>query len=56
MREILGKLLACPICSASLLFEGIIRESRYVNGYFKCPSGHMFQVKDQIGLLKDAKL
>jgi len=56
MHDKLGKLLACPICSASLLFEGTIHESRYVNGYFKCRSGHMFQVKEQIGLLKDVKL
>jgi len=56
MHDKLGKLLACPICSASLRFEGTIRESRYVNGHFKCPSGHMFQVKEQMGLLKDARL
>jgi ubiquinone/menaquinone biosynthesis C-methylase UbiE len=46
MHDKLGKLLACPICSASLLFEGTIHESRYINGYFKCPLRHMFQVKD----------
>jgi uncharacterized protein YbaR (Trm112 family) len=56
MHDKLGELLACPICSASLLFEGTIHESRYINGYFKCPLRHMFQVKEQIGLLKDVKL
>ena len=56
MHHKLGKLLACPVCSASLFFEGTMRGNRYVNGYFKCPSGHMFQVKEQIGFLKDAKL
>lgn len=52
----LEQLLACPVCSASLSFVGAIRGDRYVNGYFKCPSKHIFQVKEQIGLLKDAKL
>jgi len=56
MHHKLGKLLACPVCSASLFFEGTMRGNRYVNGYFKCPSGHVFQVKEQIGFLKDAKL
>ena len=56
MHHKLGKLLACPVCSASLFFEGTMRDNRYANGYFKCPSGHVFQVKEQIGFLKDAKL
>jgi ubiquinone/menaquinone biosynthesis C-methylase UbiE len=56
MHDKLGKLLACPVCSASLFFEGEMCGNRYVNGYFKCPSGHVFQVKEQIGFLKDAKL
>jgi ubiquinone/menaquinone biosynthesis C-methylase UbiE len=56
MHHKLGKLLTCPVCSASLFFEGTMRGNRYVNGYFKCPSGHVFQVKEQIGFLKDAKL
>jgi hypothetical protein len=56
MHSKLGKLLACPVCSACLFFEGTMRGNRYVSGYFKCPSGHVFQVKEQIGLLKDAKL
>lgn len=55
MHNRLAELLACPVCSASLSFVGTIRDNRYVNGYFKCPSKHMFQVKEQIGLLKDAK-
>jgi ubiquinone/menaquinone biosynthesis C-methylase UbiE len=56
MHSRLEQLLACPVCSASLSFAGTIRGNRYVNGHFKCPSKHMFQVKEQIGLLKDAKL
>jgi len=56
MHSKLGKLLACPVCSASLFFEGTMCGNRYVNGYFKCRSGHVFQVKEQIGFLKDAKV
>lgn len=56
MHDRLLKLLACPICSASLTFQGTIRKSRCVKGFLKCSSGHTFQVKEQIGLLKDAKL
>jgi len=56
MHHKLGKLLACPVCSSSFFFEGTMCGNRYVNGYFKCSSGHVFQVKEQIGFLKDAKL
>jgi uncharacterized protein YbaR (Trm112 family) len=56
VHDRLLKLLACPICSASLSFQGTIRKSRCVKGFLKCSSGHTFQVKEQIGLLKDAKL
>ena len=56
MDEELGKLLACPVCSGSLLFEGTMCGNRFVDGFFKCSSGHLYQVKEQIGFLKDAKL
>ena len=56
MHEELGKLLACPVCSGSLFFEGTMCGNRFVNGCFKCSSGHVFQVKEQIGFFKDAKL
>src|SRR4030067_2719284 len=55
MHHKLAELLACPVCSDSVTYKGTIRDKRYVSGHFKCPSGHMFQVKQQIGLLKDAK-
>lgn len=55
MHDRLLKLFACPICSASLIFQGTIRVDRCVKGFLKCSSGHTFQVKEQIGLLKDAK-
>jgi len=56
MHHKLGKLLACPVCSTSLFFEGTMCGNRYVNGYFKCSLGHVFQVKEQIGFFRDAKL
>jgi ubiquinone/menaquinone biosynthesis C-methylase UbiE/uncharacterized protein YbaR (Trm112 family) len=56
MHDKLLSLLACPMCSGSVVFEGTARERRFVEGFFKCSSGHVFQVKQQIGLLKDAKL
>lgn len=55
MHQQLAKLLACPVCSDSLTYKGTISDKRYINGHFKCPSGHVFQVKEQMGLLKDAK-
>jgi len=55
MHNRIAGLLACPVCSTSLSFIGSIRDNRYVNGYFKCSSKHMFQVKEQIGLLKDVR-
>jgi ubiquinone/menaquinone biosynthesis C-methylase UbiE/uncharacterized protein YbaR (Trm112 family) len=56
MHDKLGKLLACPVCSASLFYKGTRSGNRYAIGSFKCPSGHIFQVKEQIGLLKEANL
>lgn len=50
------KLLACPVCRNLLIFEGKKTGSRLVSGYFTCDRGHTYQVKEEIGLLKDAKL
>ncbi len=56
MREELLKILACPICKTPLVFNGKTVEKRLVNGFLKCSEGHMYQVKEEIGLIKDAKL
>ena len=56
MHERLAGLLACPVCHEPLTFDGGTANGRLVNGSFKCGSGHLFQVKEEIGLLKDAKL
>jgi ubiquinone/menaquinone biosynthesis C-methylase UbiE/uncharacterized protein YbaR (Trm112 family) len=55
MHEQILQFLACPICRAPLVFEGRQSGNRFVNGYFKCGNAHMYQVKEEIGLLKDAK-
>lgn len=56
MHEKMAKLLACPVCSTPLTFEGKTSNGRFINEYFKCSDGHMYQVKEQVGLLKDAKM
>jgi ubiquinone/menaquinone biosynthesis C-methylase UbiE/uncharacterized protein YbaR (Trm112 family) len=50
------ELLACPVCLKPLAFEGRTANGRLVNGCFRCPSGHVYQVKEQIGMLKDVKM
>lgn len=56
MREKTAKLLACPVCSKPLTFEGKTDNGRFIKGCFKCSAGHVYQVKEQVGLLKDAKM
>jgi ubiquinone/menaquinone biosynthesis C-methylase UbiE/uncharacterized protein YbaR (Trm112 family) len=51
-----AELLACPICRKSLAFEGKEAENRFSSGCFRCSGGHLYQVKEEIGLFKDAKL
>lgn len=56
MHEQVAKLLACPVCHEPLAFEGERTDHRLTNGLLKCSNNHIFQVKEEIGLLKDAKL
>jgi ubiquinone/menaquinone biosynthesis C-methylase UbiE/uncharacterized protein YbaR (Trm112 family) len=56
MKEQIGELLVCPICEGSLVFAGKRTHDRFVRGHFRCGNGHLYQVKDEIGLLKDAKV
>lgn len=56
MHEQILQFLVCPICGSPLIFEGRKSDNRFVNGYFKCSNGHMYQVKEEIGVLKDAKM
>jgi len=56
MHKELLQLLACPICKTPLVFDGKTLGNRVVNGHLRCSKGHMYQVKEEIGLIKDAKL
>lgn len=56
MHEKMAELLACPVCLKPLAFEGKTISGRFVSGCFRCSSGHVYQVKEQIGMLKDAKM
>ncbi|MEM3579800.1 MAG: class I SAM-dependent methyltransferase [Candidatus Bathyarchaeia archaeon] len=56
MHNKLLKVLVCPICKTPLTFNGETSEYRLVNGILECGKGHMYQVKEEIGLIKDAKL
>lgn len=56
MHKELLQFLACPICRTSLTFDGKAANNRFVNGYLKCSKGHLYQVKEEIGLIKDARL
>jgi ubiquinone/menaquinone biosynthesis C-methylase UbiE len=55
MRDRIAEFLACPICRRLLIFEGKGADDRFANGYFQCGKGHVFQVKEEIGIFKDAK-
>ena len=56
MHEEIVRLLSCPICRKSIVFEGEKSSCHLLTGYLKCNSGHLYQVMEEIGLLKDAKL
>jgi len=50
------QLLECPVCRTPMVFDGEATDNRLFNGYLKCMGGHFYQVKEEIGLVKDAKL
>jgi ubiquinone/menaquinone biosynthesis C-methylase UbiE/uncharacterized protein YbaR (Trm112 family) len=56
MHEQILQFLACPACRTPLIFEGRKSDNRFANGCFKCVNNHVYQVKEEIGLLKDAKM
>ena len=56
MHVELEELLACPSCGERMVFKGQKSEERFISGYFACAKGHLFQVKEEVGLLKEAKL
>lgn len=56
LHQELLKIIACPICRTPLTFDGQKTGERFSNGSLKCDNGHLYQVKEEIGLLKDAKV
>jgi 2-polyprenyl-3-methyl-5-hydroxy-6-metoxy-1,4-benzoquinol methylase len=56
MKIPLLHILSCPICHSSLKFEGSSSAERIIRGHFQCLNGHLFQVTDEIPILKDQKL
>ena len=55
MHEELLALIECPACRKPLVYEGAKSCGRFVNGSLKCSNAHVYQVKEEIGLLKDPK-
>ena len=55
MRSILLDELACPVCHNALAFKGTTSEGRLSKGVLECINGHLYQVKDEIPILKDPK-
>ena len=56
MKTSLLQVLACPICYAPLEFEGTSSNERLDKGFLRCSNGHLYQVKDEIPIIKDPKL
>jgi ubiquinone/menaquinone biosynthesis C-methylase UbiE/uncharacterized protein YbaR (Trm112 family) len=56
MRKEILELLACPMCKTALTFDGKKSDKRFTNGCLKCGEGHLYQVKEEMGLLKDTKV
>lgn len=56
MKKSLLHILSCPGCHSSLKFEGTSSAERIIKGHFQCLNGHLYQVKDEIPILKDPKL
>lgn len=56
MKTSLLEILACPVCHNSCEFEGTRSDDRIVKGVLSCLNGHLYQVKDEIPILKDPKL
>lgn len=56
MKISLLEILACPVCQNFCEFEGTSSDDRIVKGVLRCLRGHLYQVKDEIPILKDPKL
>lgn len=56
MHALLLKKLVCPVCHTSFEFEGTKLGARLVKGFLRCSGGHLYQVKDEIPIVKDPKM
>ncbi len=56
MKKRMAARLACPACHGKLGYAGTTAGGRLVDGEFTCPFGHLFQVKGEVPLLKEARL
>lgn len=56
MHAVLLEKLACPVCHATLEFEGAKSGDRLVQGFLRCSEGHLYLVKDEIPTIKDPKM
>lgn len=56
MKAWLLEILACPACKELLEFDGSRSSSRLVRGAFRCSNNHLYQIKEEIPILKDPKL
>ena len=56
MEHSLLQILECPVCHGALQFEGTQSNDRLAEGFLFCPNGHLYQVKDEIPLIRDPKL
>jgi uncharacterized protein YbaR (Trm112 family) len=56
MKNSLLQILACPFCKEPLAFEGTSVSNRLVKGVLRCAKNHLYQVKDEIPLIKDPSL
>lgn len=56
MKASLLQILACPVCYESLEFEGTYSDDRLVRGFLRCSNGHLYQVKDEIPIIKSQRM
>ncbi len=56
MNSRLLEILTCPLCQKPLEFKGFSSSSRLVEGTLHCSNNHLYQIKEEIPILKDPKL
>ena len=56
MKTSLLQILACPVCHSPLKYEGTSSTGRLVKGFLRCKNSHLYQVKEEIPIIKDPKM